>query len=266
MTILDRISAYKRHEVAAAKSRLKPQEVEAMARDADPVRGFQAALEAKRNRGEYGLIGEVKKASPSKGLIRADFDATQIAQAYEAGGAACLSVLTDIPSFQGSPEFLALARRATSLPVLRKDFMLEAYQVAEARSWGADAILIILAMVDDGTAEALMEAAARFGMDALVEVHDEDEMTRAAKLQAPLIGINNRNLKSFVTDLSVTHMLAPRAPGNAHLVAESGFEAQSDLKRLAQSRVTSLLVGESLLRQTDIEAATRRLLEGGFPQ
>jgi indole-3-glycerol phosphate synthase len=260
MTILSEIAAYKRDEVAKAKARVPFAELEKEARRADASRGFLTALRKARTEKRYGLIAEIKKASPSRGLIRADFDPEALARAYEMGGATCLSVLTDTPSFQGALEHLKRARRATDLPVLRKDFMLDPYQIVEARVWGADCILIILAMVEDNLASNLIAAAHRWDMDVLVEIHSEAELERALQLGTKMIGINNRDLSTFTTDLGVTLRLAPMIPKEILIVAESGLSKAPELEQLAGVGVSTFLIGESLMREVDVAAATAKLI------
>jgi len=258
--ILDRIAAYKREDVAARKAAMPQAAIEAQAAIAGMTRGFRAALGRHATPNRPGLIAEIKKASPSKGLIRPDFDPPALARAYEAGGAACLSVLTDGPSFQGDDAYLRAARDATALPCLRKDFLVDPWQVAESRALCADAILIILDMVDDALAADLLAEARRFGMDALIETHDEAEMERAARLGGDLIGINNRSLRTFEVDLNTTARLAPLSPAGALLVAESGVFTPADVAHVTADGARAILVGESLMRQADVEAATRALL------
>lgn len=259
--ILSQIAAYKREDVAARKARTSQSAIEALAATASAPRGFRAALERHvEDTGRPALIAEIKKASPSKGLIRPDFDPPALARAYERGGANCLSVLTDGPSFQGDDAFLAQARDATALPCLRKDFLVDTWQVAESRALGADCILIILAMIDDTLAAEMLAEADRFGMDALIETHDEAEMARACMLGGDLVGINNRSLRTFEVDLETTARLAMLSPVRALLVAESGIFTADDMTTISEAHAQAALVGESLMRQMDVEAATRALL------
>ncbi len=260
MSALDRIVADKHKHVTACKARRPLAEVEKAAMAADAPRGFAAALRKTIAAGRYGLIAEIKKASPSKGLIRADFDPPSLARAYERGGATCLSVLTDEPYFQGKDEFLVQARAAAKLPALRKDFMIDPYQIAESRALGADCILLIMACLDDVLAAELARLSHRWGMDVLVEVHDAPELHRALRIEGDLIGVNNRNLKTLEVDLKVTEELSPKVPKDRLLVAESGLGSPADLARMARVGASAFLIGESFMRKPDVEQAVRALL------
>lgn len=261
MSILAKICDDKREHIQSCKSRMSLTELDRLAKNASPTRGFVNTLRSRREVGEYGLIAEIKKASPSKGLIREDFDPPSLAAAYEAGGATCISVLTDQPYFQGSDEYLVAARDATSLPVLRKDFMLDPYQVTEARALGADCILLIMAALSDEQAQELEHCAIEWNMDVLVEVHDRPELERTAILKSPLIGINNRNLKTLTVDIATTEDLSANLPEGCLPVSESGLYTPADLARMEKAGCGCFLVGESLMRQQDVAVAVRLLLK-----